>query len=556
MLCRKFQRHSKRRRRDSFRVARQNNDSLLMSLFKHLSLVLLFLLTANARAQSELDIMGGALLRQVAPGVLGTGVQIGQAEGYEGGVTGAFEVSPSVVGQPTNLFTWISASGTASTFPNAVGSVSGHADQVAFKFYGANTGVAPQVAHVNNYDADYFYDHYITLGLPLPNSDRVVNQSFIFANTDGSHFPTNQEQDIESAYDDFSIQYGTLFVSGAGNGGLVYPPATSYNGIGVGVYPGSSSFGTTPNGRSKPDIVGPGGVTSFSTPYVAGSAAALIQAALSGDGGTDTNSASDNRTIKAVLLNGAVKMADWTNGVTTPLDARYGAGMLNEFNSWNELRGGKHPFVESTSVSVGNAHPPGGNAGNEPVLTGWDLNSLANPDLSHDQINHYYFNLPGGDSFTLTATLTWLRPHSSLLVASSINDLNLYLYNVTSGQMILSSTSAVDNVEHLYLPALPPGRYDLQVEKNAQSQVSAGETYGLAFEFFSVPLSIAESNGDVMITWPLAPAGFELQSTTNLNAPGTWAAVPAPVTVDTKAGQNAVVVPETAGNQFFRLRRP
>src|SRR6185437_15920312 len=142
-------------------------------------------------------------------------------------------------------------------------------------------------------------------------------------------------------------------------------------------------------------------------------------------------------------LNGAVKMTDWTNGVTTPLDARYGTGMLNVFNSWNELRGGKNPFIESTSVSIGNAHPPGASAGNVPVLTGWDLNSLANADSSHDQINHYYFNLPGSNSFTLTATLTWLRPHSSLLGASSINDLNLFLYNVTSGQMLLSSTSAV-----------------------------------------------------------------------------------------------------------------
>jgi len=348
-----------------------------------------------------------------------------------------------------------------------------------------------------------------------------------------------------------------LFVSGAGNGGTVYPAATCYNGIGVGVYPGSSSFGPTPDGRSKPDLVAPGsGATSFSTPYVSGSAALLIQGALRGDGGADTNSANDNRTIKALLLNGAVKPADWANTTTTPLDPHYGAGVLNVFNSWNQLRGGKHPFIEATTVANGSAHPPGANAGNESALSGWDLNSLSNPTPLQDQINHYYFNLPASNSFTLTATLTWLRPHSTLVGPASINDLNLFLYNTANGQLVLSSTSAVDNVEHIYTAALPPGRYDLQVLKNAQSQVSAGETYALAFEFFNVPLSIVQSNTNVVLSWPLAPAGFELQSTTNITPPAVWTTVTAPVTVDTNSNRNVVALPETGGNQFFRLQRP
>ena len=49
----------------------------------------------------------------------------------------------------------------------------------------------------------------------------------------------------------------------------------------------------------------------------------------------------------------------------TPLDARYGAGVLNVFNSWNQLKGGKRAFIESTSVLSGTPHPPGANAGNE-----------------------------------------------------------------------------------------------------------------------------------------------------------------------------------------------
>jgi hypothetical protein len=297
-------------------------------------------------------------------------------------------------------------------------------------------------------------------------------------------------------------------------------------------------------------------VTSFSTPFVAGSAAVMIQAALRGDGGADTNSANDNRTIKALLLNGAVKPADWINIPTAPLDIRYGAGVLNVFNSWNQLRGGKHAFIEATTVANGSAHPPGANASNESAVSGWDLNSVTNPDSSHDRINHYYFNLTGSNSFTLTATLTWLRPHSTITGPSSINDLNLFLYNTANGQLVLSSTSAVDNVEHLYSAALPPGRYDLQVLKNAQNQVSASETYALAFEFFNMPLSAVESNGNVVLSWPLAPTGFELQSTTDITPPAVWTTVNAPVSVDTNANRNVVVVPENGGNQFFRLQRP
>jgi hypothetical protein len=526
-----------------------------MSLSHRPVFLFLLLFGAGAARAGEFDTIGGTLLRQVAPTLLGSNIPVAQPEGFDSGVTGAFEVAPFTVGQTTNLFTWISSNGVAGTFPNSVGSLSVHADSVAANFYGNGSGMAPQVSHVDNYDADYFFSQYIANSLPI--SGRVVNQSFIFANEDGSHLSSNEEQSVNSSYDDYAIQYGVLFVSGAGNSGTVYPSATSYNGIGVGVFPGDSSVGPTPDGRSKPDLVSPGsGATSFSTPFVSGAAAVLIQAALRGDGGTDTNSANDNRTIKSLLLNGAIKPADWTNGITTPLDARYGAGVLNVFNSWNQLRGGKHSFIEATTVLNGSAHPPGANAGNEAALSGWDLNSLTNPVGLNDRINHYYFNLSGSNSFTLTATLTWLRPHSSILGPSGINDLNLFLYNTANGQLVLSSTSAVDNVEHIYLPTLPPGRYDLQVLKNAQNQVSPDETYALAFEFFNVPLSITPSNQNVLLKWPLAPAGFELLSATNSGPSTVWSAVATPATVDTNASQNVVTVPLTGGNQFFLLRRP
>lgn len=521
--------------------------------FKFPALLVALLATLNALG-SERDTVGATLLNQVDPTLQGTGIPVAQPEASVG-AGDLFEVAPSDVGQPTNLFTWISSNGVASTYPNSVGGVSGHADGVGQNFYGVPNGVAQQVSHVDNYDADFFANNFVFNETAI--SARVVNQSFIFNGDIDGHLSTNEEQMIDSAYDDYAIQFGTLFVSGAGNGGRVFPPSTCYNGISVGVFPGGSSVGPTTEGRSKPDLVSPGsGVTSFSTPYVSGSAAVLLQAAIRGDGGANTNAANDNRTIKALLLNGAVKPADWTNGITTPLDARYGAGVLNVFNSWHQLKGGKHPFIESTSVTSGSAHPPGANASNEPVLTGWDFNSLTNTDLFHDRINHYYFSLSASNSFTLTATLTWLRPHSTILGMASINDLNLFLYNVANGNLILCSTSAVDNVEHLFATSLPPGRYDLQVQKNANGEVSSAETYALGFEFFNVSLNIVQTNNNAVVSWPLAPASFQLQSATSLDPPIAWSSVTATVSVDTNASQNVVTVPTTSGNQFFRLQRP
>lgn len=521
---------------------------------KHLAklcAVLLFLLCAISLHATNLDTIGVTLLNQVDPTLQGNGIWVAQPEGYYLAL-GAFEVDPVIVGQPTNLFTWISMSGTATNFPNSAGSESVHANSVGAAFYQPGLGVAPGVYHVDNYDANLFIDLvYNSSNFPAV----VVNQSF----SEGTNDPVTDQ-----AYDTYAADNNVLFLSGtytATNPIPICSPASCYNGIAVDVTVGSGTLdsGPTVDGRCKPDITAPGsGATSFATPYVSGAAAVLLQAGIRGDGGADTNAATDIRTVKALLMNGAVKPAAWTNGVTSPLDARFGAGILNVFNSWAQLKSGKNNYIESTSVIDGNPHPPGAKTNNEPVLRGWDFNSLTNSDAAHDRINHYYFSLPGSNSFTLTSTLVWLRPASaSPFEITSINNLNLFLYNAANSNLVLSSTSIVDNVQHIYIPSLPPGRYDLQVEKNPINEVSSDETYALAFEFFNLSLTIAQSNNVAVISWPLTPAGFELASTTNLNPPAVWSAVSSPVVVNTNTSQNVVSIPLTGANQqFFRLQRP
>src|SRR5215471_16315556 len=109
------------------------------------------ILTAHA---SSLDAIGITLLRTVTTNLNGTGIRVAQPE------AGApnFEVNPafSWVQQPVSLFTYISSGGSISAFPNGLGLESNHGDMVASNFYGMPAGIATNVAHVDNYDANYF----------------------------------------------------------------------------------------------------------------------------------------------------------------------------------------------------------------------------------------------------------------------------------------------------------------------------------------------------------------------------------------------------------------
>jgi hypothetical protein len=511
-------------------------------------LICLILASLAARA-SILDTIGVTLLRTVTTNLNGAGIRVGQAEANETGTTN-WEVNPGAygVGQSTNLFTYYSSASpyvivsTATTFPNSLGGESGHADGVAGNFYGLPGGVATNVSRADIYDAGAMINYYVSPNRAI--AGRVVNQSFIINGTQSTW---------DQQYDDYAAQYGTLFVSGVGNGGAVNTPATCYNGLGVAAYGGSSSIGPTPdNGRCKPDITAPAAVTSFSTPLVAGAAAVLLQAGLRGDGGSDTSAATNSRTVKALLLNGAVKPADWTNGPATPLDARYGAGVLNLFNAYEQLAGRKQTNFVTASVSTNAAHSPAGATNTIGALSGWSFTSLTS-SAQLDAVAHYYFNVTNGirnAAFTATATLVWNRQQSQ----SNINNLQLFLYNAANSNLVAVCTSAVDNVQHLFVPALSQGRYDLQVLKKGGSYVSASETYALAFEFFLMSLSSTQSGPGLVLRWPVYPAGFVLETAADMTASVLWSANTAvPVVTN---NQNSVALSATNGSQYFRLRRP
>jgi hypothetical protein len=519
-------------------------------------------------SQTYLDAIGVNLFRETTTNLNGSGIRVAQPEAYDPYTppgTNTWEVNPSTVNQPTNLFTYTSSSGVANSFTNSVGFQSDHADSVAYYFYGIDGQEATNVAHVDSYDANYFVQvsevpvelttNYTTT-LPSTNlDDAVVNQSFTFGEQ-----PTNLQNSVDSAYDDYAAHYNTLFVTGVGNSGYVGTPGTCYNGIGVGAYDGNSSFGPTPdNGRCKPDIVAPASDTSWSTPMVAGVAALLVQAAIRGDGGGNTNAGADIRTIKALLLNGAVKPSDWINYPPEPLSTNYGAGILNAYNSYQQFGGGEHNYNISNSVPQGTAHPPVSSLAFIPSLNGWNFGSISSSSsglfsTASDGVEHYFLNVtnaPNNVNFTLTSTLVWERQRSQ----TDINHLALFLYNCANSNLVACSTSLVDNVQHVFVPQLPKGRYDLQVWKPGGTYVSASESYALAWTITSTSMSITQSGSNINLSWPAFPAGFVLQVTTNLNSLVIWSTNNLPFSTYA-GGQETISIAATTSAQFFQLAPP
>jgi hypothetical protein len=397
-----------------------------------------------------------------------------------------FEVNPATVGQPASLFTYTSPAGsvTGAPPPNVAGTESEHADSVGQILYGSGTGGASGVSHVDNYEVNYFINNVI--GTSTPVSARVVNQSFAATDSNGNFI---EDPALDQAYDNYIARFNTIIVSSAGNSGQVASPSSSYNGISVGSSDSTVSQGPTADGRAKPDISAPGGATSFTAPQVSAAAAVLVQAGQLGYGGRGTASAAtDARTIKALLLDGADKPAGWTHTQTMPLDIRYGAGAVDLSNSLAQLNGGQDGQVLVSTSPVGGSHDPlkASGSSTSSQFSGWDFRTLTSSSR-FDAVNHYGLNVSGkkGTTYTLTATLVWQRQLNQV----HINNLDLYLYNLDTHKLVDQSISRVDNVEALFTAHLPPGRYDLEVVKPGGTpgvtagDVSNAETYALAFNF-------------------------------------------------------------------------
>ncbi|MGC8541573.1 MAG: hypothetical protein ACP5QA_13225 [Phycisphaerae bacterium] len=506
-------------------------------------------------ADTILQQVGVTQLQQLNPLLNGAGMSVAQVESSVGPASyTSFQYEPNP--QNTNAaasFTFRSDNGASTTFSSS--SYSWHADNVANIFYGSASGVASGVSSVYVYETGDFANMFVFAMRPLTGANgiaagknpEVVNQSFAYVNE-----PLDQITYIDNAWDNYAAANNTLFVTAVGDGGSqttsttpsssINQPADSYNGIAVAAYDGGTGVGPTYDGRSKPDITAPGAYTSYSTPVVSGVATLMVQAGsgtnLSAPVGLNssdssitngsvtayTTAATDIRTVKALLLNGAVKPTGWTNSYTvnsgtysynavnanaiTPLDPRYGAGVVNAYNSYENLAGGEHNFTSTTAQSIAalpsvtsaptanfsGSFSQAASATNPATITGWNLATIAASTTSN-AVENYDFNLTGTsvNSWDLTATLTWNKNYN----ASGINHLMLFLLN-SSGQQVASSTSMLDNVQQinvnpaLGINSLAPGQYDLAVEMlGGVNAISTSDTYALAWNFVD-PTTVPE----------------------------------------------------------------
>ena len=511
-------------------------------------------------ADTAFQEIGLTNLQLVAPQLNGAGVSVGQVEAAttSGGTYLPFESNSNLA--PGASFTYMNATGTSSSTYNAnLGSW--HANDVGSILYGSN-GVAPGVANVALFAESYFAQAFPVQQTPSVGSavPSVINQSFMYSNASPGLIQTlNTEWDNSASYSNL------LYVTSIGDGqttgttpsSYINPPASMSDGLAVGVYSGTvtgnvysasssgsastSWVGPTSDGRSKPDLVAPipaftnlGNYTSYSAPVVSGVAVLMEQAArgtnlpgpvgfnasdpaISSQGATAyTTAATDIRTVKALLLNGAAKPVGWTNSysgnngsytynaattnATTPLDPRYGSGVVNAFNSYENLAGGEHTYSSATTQSIavlptitsspradfsGSATQAASTATPETIM-GWNLATIA-ATASSNAVENYDFNLTGASpqSWNLTATLSWNKDYNT----TGINHLMLFLLN-SAGQQVAGSTSMLDNLQQINInPALGigsllPGKYDLAVEMlGGANALSSSETYALAWNF-------------------------------------------------------------------------
>ena len=512
--------------------------------------------TGMANADSILQQVGVTQLQQLNPSLNGSGMSVQQVEASVSTTSDQYQPNPANLGMSAGSFTFTDFTGASVPFSSA--SYSWHAENVAGYFYGSG-GVAPGISHVTVSFVDTYAEFSVFVDATPPSGAEVVNQSFAYVAEDQANI-----QYLDNAWDNYAASSNLLFVTAIGDGqttstapsSYINPPADMYNGIGVGAYTGTEAggiyspstgaeatwVGPTWDGRSKPDLVAPGQWTSYTAPIVSGVATLMVQAGsgtdlsapvglnasdssiVNGSAPAYTTAATDIRTVKALLLNGAVKPVGWTNSysvnngtytynavstsATTPLDPRYGSGVVNAYNSYENLAGGEHNYSSATTQSIAalpsvtsaptanfsGSVSEAASATNPATVTGWNLATIA-ATSTNNAVENYDFNLTGTsqNSWDVTATLTWNKNYN----ASGINHLMLFLLN-SAGQQVAGSTSMVDNVQQINInPALginsiAPGQYDLAVEMlGGVNAISTSDTYALAWNFVD-PTSVPE----------------------------------------------------------------
>ena len=385
----------------------------------------------------------------------GAGVSVTQVESREDtNGSGQLDSYEGYIPNPSNS----EFSGKTITDASNLGQdPSNHGTWVGRNLYGNTSSISPGITAVSVYEANNFINSGWYSGTPPTESNPLQNHSWVnwFQNSN-----TSRRMDYAVNRDGFLPIvgiYNSDFGSQSTPSDIPDTYASIYNGITVGVSDGTHRYGTTTYdgaGRTKPEIVAPGGIpglnpatqyTSFATPIVTAAAAYLIDAAGS------NAAAKDQLSLKAILLAGADKSisANWDQTPTRPIDDVFGAGELDIYQSYFIQQGGQ----QIAGCIIG--------------THGWNLSNL-----SAYSSETYVINISSGFRLRkLSVIVTWNRKvkKQGPYFNPTLANMSLELTDDGDNSSVQSSYSAIDNIEHIWRDLgseLEAGSYNLTVATN------------------------------------------------------------------------------------------
>ena len=386
----------------------------------------------------------------------GAGVSVTQVEARED--TNGNGILQSYEGYKPNQSSSEFSGKTLTDVSNLGQNPSNHGTWVGRNLYGNTSSISPGITNVSVYETNNFLNNGWYSGTPPIESNPLQNHSWVnwFQN---SNAPRRMDYAVNrDGFLPIVGIYNSDFGDQSRPSDIPDSYGSIYNGITVGVSDGTHRYGTTTYdgaGRTKPEIVAPGGIpgnnpaiqyTSFATPIVTAAAAFLIDAA-----GSNT-AAKDQTSLKAILLAGADKSisANWDQTSTRPIDDVYGAGELDIYQSY---------FIQQGGQQI---------AGSTIGTHGWNLSNLGNYSSET-----YLINISSGFRLRkLSVIVTWNRKvakqgyYFNPSFNSSLPDMNLELTDDSNNYVVQSSDSAVDNIEHIWRDSgseLEAGSYTLTV---------------------------------------------------------------------------------------------
>ena len=437
----------------------------------------------------------------------GTDVIIGQVEAADGnGHYVAFDNS-SIPAEFDGKFIAKRSGGT--------GSPSSHATMVGRVCYSLEEGLAPGITFINAWTVNSWkavgYMH-SGQGAGTPPDEAMGAQKIWNHAWVGTTGNTAADHDLLRRLDWVVSRDDVIVVVGLNNE-TDQQPLLSYgfNTISVGRRDGVHASGDVPGGydgagRMKPDITGPRILTSETTATISAAAAMLVQQVR--DDESLPVEAESPEVVKAILMASAIHNGvsgeTWTNnavedgddrGLTDrPLDATVGAGHLDVNRSHLVMSAGQQPGAASGEAPAGQA--------------GWSLETIS-PDEQRSWLIE-----SAGTAAEFSALITWNRVVANSFAGFTLADMDLELLRLTADGEIstlygirgvdsfdggnIASRSTVDNVEHLSITGLQPGRYILQITRPDGDSGGNDIPVGIAW-YGSDPVIDADVDGDASI---------------------------------------------------------